>query len=101
MAAAAAAEPAAAAAPPSLPFRVGHGFDLHRLEEGYKLTIGGIQIPHTKGCVAHSDGDVLLHTVTDAILGALCMPDIGEGRRLVVLQGWRAPVACVIRAPCN
>mmetsp|Transcript_16210 Transcript_16210/g.29194 ORF Transcript_16210/g.29194 Transcript_16210/m.29194 type:complete len:203 (-) Transcript_16210:620-1228(-) len=61
-----------------LPYRVGHGFDLHRLAEGYKLIIGGIQIPHIKGCEAHSDGDVLLHTVTDAILGALCLPDIGQ-----------------------
>ena len=62
-----------------LPFRVGHGFDLHRLEEGVgKLIIGGVEIPHHKGCAAHSDGDVLLHTVTDAILGALCLPDIGQ-----------------------
>lgn len=45
-----------APAAPSLPYRVGHGFDLHRLEEGYKLIIGGVDIPHTKGCVAHSDG---------------------------------------------
>ena len=49
-----------------------------RLEEGYKLIIGGVDIPHTVGCVAHSDGDVLLHTVTDAILGALALPDIGQ-----------------------
>lgn len=41
---------------PTLPYRVGHGFDLHRLAEGYKLIIGGIDIPHTKGCEAHSDG---------------------------------------------
>eukprot|EP00887_Chlorella_sp_A99_P002254 scaffold10.g2254.t1 len=74
---AAAAAGAAAAAPP-LPFRVGHGWDLHRLEPGYKLIIGGIDIPHDRGCVAHSDGDVLLHTVVDAILGALCLPDIGQ-----------------------
>lgn len=49
---------AATAAPtaPVLPYRVGHGFDLHRLAEGYKLIIGGIEIPHTKGCEAHSDG---------------------------------------------
>uniref|UniRef100_A0A383VLB4 2-C-methyl-D-erythritol 2,4-cyclodiphosphate synthase n=1 Tax=Tetradesmus obliquus TaxID=3088 RepID=A0A383VLB4_TETOB len=67
-----------APAPPALPYRVGHGFDLHRLAEGYKLVIGGIEIPHTKGCEAHSDGDVLLHTVTDAILGALSLPDIGQ-----------------------
>lgn len=45
------------AAPPSLAYRVGHGFDLHRLEEGpYKLILGGIEIPHDRGCVAHSDG---------------------------------------------
>ncbi|GFR46877.1 hypothetical protein Agub_g8518, partial [Astrephomene gubernaculifera] len=69
---------AAASKAPTLPYRVGHGFDLHRLAEGYKLIIGGIDIPHTKGCEAHSDGDVLLHTVTDAILGALCLPDIGQ-----------------------
>ncbi|EFJ50974.1 hypothetical protein VOLCADRAFT_88137 [Volvox carteri f. nagariensis] len=69
---------ATAAKAPTLPYRVGHGFDLHRLAEGYKLIIGGIDIPHTKGCEAHSDGDVLLHTVTDAILGALCLPDIGQ-----------------------
>jgi 2-C-methyl-D-erythritol 2,4-cyclodiphosphate synthase len=77
-AAARAAAAAAADAPAALPFRVGHGFDLHRLAEGYKLIIGGVDIPHTKGCEAHSDGDVLLHTVTDALLGALTLPDIGQ-----------------------
>ncbi|KAK4746045.1 hypothetical protein SAY87_012357 [Trapa incisa] len=71
---------AAAATKPSksLPFRVGHGFDLHRLEPGYPLIIGGIDIPHDRGCEAHSDGDVLLHCVVDAILGALGLPDIGQ-----------------------
>ncbi|KAL4429024.1 hypothetical protein ABPG77_006063 [Micractinium sp. CCAP 211/92] len=75
-----AAAAAAAAAPeaPVLPFRVGHGWDLHRLEPGYPLIVGGVDIPHDRGCVAHSDGDVLLHTVVDAILGALCLPDIGQ-----------------------
>ncbi|CAL5219724.1 g1620 [Coccomyxa viridis] len=64
---------------PALPYRIGHGFDLHRLEEGpYKLILGGLEIPHDRGCVAHSDGDALLHTVTDAILGALSQPDIGQ-----------------------
>ncbi|KAA8520870.1 hypothetical protein F0562_011543 [Nyssa sinensis] len=73
-------EQTSAAATPSkvLPFRVGHGFDLHRLEPGYPLIIGGISIPHDKGCEAHSDGDVLLHCVVDAILGALGLPDIGQ-----------------------
>lgn len=115
---AAVAEAPAPTSAPVLPYRVGHGFDLHRLAEGYKLIIGGVEIPHTKGCEAHSDGelallsflsarsiwlwymrgrtvlgdvlhiftssslftagDVLLHTVTDAILGALCLPDIGK-----------------------
>ncbi|XP_078442594.1 isoprenoid F [Wolffia australiana] len=64
--------------PPSLPFRVGHGFDLHRLEPGLPLIIGGVNIPHDRGCEAHSDGDVLLHCVVDAILGALGLPDIGQ-----------------------
>ncbi|EYU23425.1 hypothetical protein ABFS82_01G069000 [Erythranthe guttata] len=73
-------EPQTAAASPAkvLPFRVGHGFDLHRLEPGYPLIIGGINIPHDRGCEAHSDGDVLLHCVVDAILGALGLPDIGQ-----------------------
>ncbi|KAG6788283.1 hypothetical protein POTOM_004345 [Populus tomentosa] len=62
----------------TLPFRVGHGFDLHRLEPGYPLIIGGIDVPHDRGCEAHSDGDVLLHCVVDAVLGALGLPDIGQ-----------------------
>nr|CAD1844597.1 unnamed protein product [Ananas comosus var. bracteatus] len=55
-----------------------HGFDLHRLEPGLPLIIGGVNIPHDRGCEAHSDGDVLLHCVVDAILGALGLPDIGQ-----------------------
>ena len=58
-------------------FRIGYGFDVHRLENGLKLTLGGIIIPHTKGCVAHSDGDVLIHAICDALLGAAAMRDIG------------------------
>jgi len=57
--------------------RIGHGFDVHRLEDGLKLTLGGIIVPHTKGCVAHSDGDVLIHAICDALLGAAAMRDIG------------------------
>ncbi|XP_054825104.1 2-C-methyl-D-erythritol 2,4-cyclodiphosphate synthase, chloroplastic [Prosopis cineraria] len=72
------ASPASVTASKPLPFRVGHGFDLHRLEAGYPLIIGGINIPHERGCEAHSDGDVLLHCVVDAILGALGLPDIGQ-----------------------
>ncbi|KAL3156186.1 hypothetical protein ABBQ32_012472 [Trebouxia sp. C0010 RCD-2024] len=63
---------------PVLPFRVGYGFDLHRLVEGKKLIICGVDVPHVRGCDAHSDGDVALHALTDAILGALCLPDIGQ-----------------------
>ena len=59
-------------------FRVGHGFDLHRLEPGLKLIVGGVRMEHDRGCAAHSDGDVVYHTVTDAILGALGQEDIGQ-----------------------
>jgi len=62
----------------TLPFRVGHGFDLHRLEPDLPCIVGGIKLEHTHGCAAHSDGDVLLHTLTDTILGALALPDIGQ-----------------------
>ncbi len=59
------------------PIRIGYGYDVHRLEEGLTLTIGGVVIEHTKGVVAHSDGDVLLHAICDALLGALALGDIG------------------------
>lgn len=58
-------------------FRIGYGYDVHQLAEGKKLHIGGIIIPHKKGCVAHSDGDVLIHAICDALLGAAAMNDIG------------------------
>lgn len=61
-----------------LPFRIGHGWDLHRLEPGHKLIVGGLQLEHDRGCDAHSDGDVVYHALTDAILGALGMDDIGQ-----------------------
>jgi len=60
------------------PIRVGHGFDIHRLEPGHDLIVGGERIEHDRGCVAHSDGDVIYHAVTDAILGALGQDDIGQ-----------------------
>ena len=62
---------------PSL-IRVGHGFDLHRLEPGLPLIVGGVKLEHDRGCAAHSDGDVVYHAVTDAILGALGLEDIGQ-----------------------
>jgi 2-C-methyl-D-erythritol 2,4-cyclodiphosphate synthase len=58
-------------------FRIGHGYDVHALGEGLPLIIGGVRIPHTKGCIAHSDGDVLLHALCDAMLGAAALGDIG------------------------
>ncbi|HKK43045.1 MAG TPA: 2-C-methyl-D-erythritol 2,4-cyclodiphosphate synthase [Bacteroidales bacterium] len=57
--------------------RIGQGIDFHRLEKGLKLWLGGINIPSEKGCVAHSDGDVLIHAICDAILGAAGLNDIG------------------------
>jgi 2-C-methyl-D-erythritol 2,4-cyclodiphosphate synthase len=57
--------------------RIGQGIDFHRLEKGLKLWLGGILIPSEKGCVAHSDGDVLLHAICDAMLGAAGLNDIG------------------------
>ena len=58
--------------------RIGHGFDLHRLEPGHDLVVCGLALDHDRGCVAHSDGDVVYHAVTDAILGALGQDDIGQ-----------------------
>jgi 2-C-methyl-D-erythritol 2,4-cyclodiphosphate synthase len=58
-------------------YRIGQGYDVHRLAEGETLWLGGILIPHSKGTVAHSDGDVLIHAVCDALLGALSLGDIG------------------------
>lgn len=94
----------------SVPFRVGQGFDVHALVEGRRLIIGGVVIPHTHGLAGHSDADVLLHAVTDALLGAAGLGDIGrhfpdtdpaykgaDSRRLlrdayakVVQAGWKA-----------
>ena len=59
-------------------FRTGIGFDAHALSEGLQLVIGGVHIPHSKGLQGHSDADVLVHAVMDAILGALALGDIGE-----------------------
>ena len=58
-------------------FRIGFGYDVHRLAEGYDLMVGGINIPHKKGSVGHSDADVLIHVICDAILGAANLRDIG------------------------
>lgn len=58
--------------------RIGHGIDVHRFGDGNHVTLGGVNIPHEQGLVAHSDGDVALHALCDAILGALALGDIGQ-----------------------
>jgi len=62
---------------PFTPFRIGFGYDVHQLAPGRKLILGGVEIPHDKGPVAHSDGDVLIHAICDALLGAAGLGDIG------------------------
>jgi 2-C-methyl-D-erythritol 2,4-cyclodiphosphate synthase len=61
-----------------VPFRVGSGHDTHRLAEGRPLILGGVNIPHAKGLAGHSDADAVLHAVTDALLGAAALGDIGD-----------------------
>ncbi len=59
-------------------FRVGQGYDVHRLVAGRKLVLGGVEIPHATGLLGHSDADALLHAITDALLGAVALGDIGR-----------------------
>lgn len=61
-----------------VPIRIGQGIDVHAFEEGSFVTLAGIQIPHSQGLKAHSDGDVVLHALCDALLGALALGDIGQ-----------------------
>lgn len=58
--------------------RIGHGYDVHKLVEGRKLILGGVDIPYEKGLLGHSDADVLLHAISDSLLGAAAMGDIGK-----------------------
>ncbi len=58
--------------------RIGHGYDVHKLTEGRKLILGGVDIPFEKGLLGHSDADVLAHAISDALLGAACLGDIGK-----------------------
>ncbi len=58
-------------------FRIGHGYDVHALAEGLPLIMGGVELSHSKGCVAHSDGDVVIHAICDSLLGAAALGDIG------------------------
>ena len=60
------------------PFRIGHGYDVHRFGEGDFIVLGGVKIPHHSGFIAHSDGDVLIHALCDALLGAVAAGDIGR-----------------------
>ena len=62
----------------NLPFRIGHGFDVHRFKQGDSIMLGGVKIPHTHAFEAHSDGDVLIHAICDALLGAIAAGDIGQ-----------------------
>ena len=62
---------------PQIPFRTGFGYDVHRLSDGYELWLGGVKIPFEQGLEGHSDADVLLHAVCDALLGAAALGDIG------------------------
>ena len=59
-------------------YRIGHGYDVHRLEEDNKFIIGGIEIKHSKGAIGHSDADVVIHVICDALLGAMSLGDIGS-----------------------
>ena len=59
-------------------FRIGQGYDVHKLVEGRKLILGGVEIPHATGLLGHSDADALLHAITDALLGAVALGDIGR-----------------------
>ncbi|HOJ35221.1 MAG TPA: 2-C-methyl-D-erythritol 2,4-cyclodiphosphate synthase, partial [Clostridiales bacterium] len=59
-------------------FRIGQGYDVHRFAEGRKLILGGVEVPYEKGLLGHSDADVLCHAVSDALLGAAALGDIGR-----------------------
>ncbi len=61
-----------------MPFRIGHGFDVHAFGGEGPVTLGGVKIPYEQGLLAHSDGDVVLHAVSDALLGAMALGDIGH-----------------------
>jgi 2-C-methyl-D-erythritol 2,4-cyclodiphosphate synthase len=103
-----------------IPFRIGQGFDVHRFTTGDHVMLGGVRIPHEQGVEAHSDGDVVLHALCDAMLGAVALGDIGrhfppgdprwkdadsrgllrEVRRLVEAAGWRTG-NCDITVVCE
>ncbi|PCI07522.1 MAG: 2-C-methyl-D-erythritol 2,4-cyclodiphosphate synthase [Gammaproteobacteria bacterium] len=63
---------------PLLPYRIGHGYDVHRFGDGDTIILGGVKIPYNHGFIAHSDGDVLIHALCDALLGSIAAGDIGQ-----------------------
>jgi len=63
---------------PLPPYRIGHGYDVHRFGDGDFIILGGVKIPHNHGFIAHSDGDVLIHSLCDALLGSIAAGDIGQ-----------------------
>ena len=75
--------------------RIGQGIDFHGLENGLNLWLGGIKIPAEKGCVAHSDGDVLLHAICDALLGGAGLQDIGYYFRIAAMNSKISILICV------
>ncbi len=72
--------------------RVGMGYDVHKLTEGRKLILGGVEIPYEKGLLGHSDADVLLHAIMDALLGAASLGDIGKHFRIQIQHTREFPV---------
>ena len=81
--------------------RIGHGYDVHKLVEGRPLIIGGVEIPHEKGLLGHSDADVLLHAVSDALLGAAALGDIGSHFPDTDPQYKGADSLVLLREVCN
>lgn len=79
--------------------RVGHGFDAHRLVEGRKLVLGGVDVPHDRGALGHSDADVLAHAVSDALLGAAALGDLG-GHFPDTDERWRNADSMELLAHC-
>ena len=90
----------------SAEYRIGHGYDLHRLEpcaphgSGRPFVLGGVSFEHDRGPVAHSDGDVLMHAVTDAILGAIGAPDIGNCFQTPLPRMMAAQAEYSLKRPC-
>ena len=80
-------------------YRIGFGVDFHQLAEGRELKIGGVSIPHDKGAVGHSDADVLLHAICDALLGAACLGDIGVHFRIQTSNIKILTVPCCSKKP--